>query len=167
MMDLRLVFALSLVSFSFAYIPNPCGFSRGVNFRPAGCLTEAKSFCASTVPFYGKRYRYCMALRNPSPPRICTAQFKPVCCTVKQNRYISQTFTSSNACSCDAYNNSRVLFDGECTRPPTRSAVCGKNLNPTCCYIDKFDLTYTAANRCICKKAAGGVILQKSFCKLK
>lgn len=165
-MALRFFSVLFLLGVTSAYVANPCGFNRAEgNFRPAGCPNAARNYCAATVPFSGKRSRFC----TPTPPGragcICPAVFLPVCCRVRRNKFITQTFTSGNACGCGCFNNSEVLFEGECSRPPGKPLPCTLEFNPTCCYVKKFDLTFTAGNPCECTSPAGGVIVPKSLCK--
>lgn len=167
MMALRLFFALFLAGLTSAYIANPCGFNSDDSFRPAGCPGGKKNSCAATIPYYGKRYRFCASPPPPNPACICPALFKPVCCTVKKNKYISQTFTASNSCSCSCFKGSRVLFEGKCTSVPRKNVICTLEFNPTCCYLKKFDLTFTTSNPCGCTSSAGGVIVSKRLCKIK
>eukprot|EP00171_Calliarthron_tuberculosum_P005405 IDg5405t1 len=153
-----LTFLAALLALSAASIllPNPCP-----SLRTPFC--KKPKVCGATYTF--KRKAICV--RNPPPPAcICPKNLDPVCCRDTRIPLYSITLTQANSCLCRCFKG-RALFKGKCENPPRKPVPCTKELNPTCCYISRFDLTFVAGNPCGCTKARGGLIVSKKICKLK
>lgn len=101
---------------------------------------------------YSSQLGECKSKCRPAPAK------KMVCCRITLNGgYVSVVQTAS-ACVCRCYN-SRVLFTGECRKPPTYVKNCtGEPIKHTCCYLQKWDLTFTTSNECMCLKSGGRVV---------
>ncbi len=141
-----------LCTLSAAFRPNPCP----IPFQGA-------SKCKDTLVCGVKWWRRAKCVKPPAfkPACICITLFDPVCCRARSGRAIV-TQTVGNACLCGCQRG-KILFNGDCGSPPT-TAPCVKIFRPTCCYILKFDLTYTSSSSCLCK-AAGGIVISKRACK--
>ena len=151
-------FAL-VICLTSAINPNPCAFQLGgESVIPCAKRTP----CAAT---FGRKRRAFCAWLPPGPGCICPKILKPVCCRIPLGMKATFTLTKDNSCICECFKG-RVLFDGECDKPPSKPAACPRTFIPTCCYIRIFDLTITAANPCICEKRFGGVFAKPSICRI-
>ncbi len=140
--------------------PNPCGFA----FSGASGIPCKDSRKCAAFTFAGRRAAGCVEFKPNNC--ICTLEFAPVCCRVKLGKFGTITQTQGNKCGCDCIKGD-VVFKRACNDPPLKPAICTEEFDPTCCYIEKFDLTYTAVNPCICKEQAGGIITSDRFCGIK
>ncbi len=144
--------------------PNPCGFnSQG---QQALTCKSSKKCAALTFGFYRKP----LCIKPPTSDHVCPLFFDPVCCRIPVADYpkvkITITQTESNSCFCSIVKG-ETLFKGSCNQPPKKLVPSTKELNPTCCYVAEFDLTFTAANHCICTKQSGGVKVSDKLCGIK
>ncbi len=94
----------------------------------------------------------------PWPICKCTYHWDPVCCRFRAGAAATVTATEPNRCLC-ACLKGKLVFKGLCKAPPSGSGPCPLIIMPVCCYIEKFDLTYTATNSCWCKEANGEKII--------
>lgn len=149
-------FAVLLGSCS-AYSVNPCP-----SLRDPYC--NKPEVCAAVG--YFTRKAKCVSAPPPNPACICPAVFDPVCCRLREHRPRSTiNLTKGNSCQCGCLGG-KELFKGSCENPPTKAVPCTKELNPTCCYLRQFDVTFVASNPCLCTKARFGKIVSGSICKL-
>lgn len=137
--------------------PNPCGFT--TEGKPAKSCEDGQT-CGA---FTNAHYRKAICVKQPTSDRVCPLNFDPVCCKILHNRSTTITQTKGNSCQCSIVRG-QSLFKGKCSRPPLKSVACTKELNWTCCYIARFDLTFTAGNPCMCTEQAGGSEVPDNLC---
>ena len=156
---LLLTVACFIVAQATAARPNPCAV--GGDDKSVHCTSD-KVCAATSSP--GRRSFQCTTL-PPGPGCVCPKIYSPVCCRIRQgSRTI--TITRGNSCTCGCLKG-QVLFGGMCRRPPTALVPCTRELDRTCCYVPKFDLTFISNNRCLCTRAARGIIVSDGLCKIR
>ena len=157
-------FALVLCLAS-ASTPNPCAFK----LDGASALNcERNTRCAAT--FGLKRRAFCTKLPL-NPGCYCPKIKMPVCCRVLLRNKATITHTEPNRCICEC-RRGKVLFDGECDKPPkafstSEVARCPRSFSPSCCYLPKFDLTFTVSNVCFCEGVFNGRLVDQFICGIK
>ncbi len=139
--------------------PNPCVIS-----GTPGLKCEKTEQCAAT----GVSLREAFCTKLPRDPLCaCLAEDKPVCCEAPVESGKATVIYTENNDSCCNCVKGRVLFEGKCANPPKKIAICGSEINLTCCYVPKFDLTYIELSGCQCTEKAGGDILDRKVCGIQ